>query len=175
MTTWPRQSQCDAFYGNPRGKGGAVASSKWTRENLVWIKPPFKMAMVKPVTQFPVHRRCREATLEWLAGIWKSAGQKQSTIHAWGMDVFSGSYVFRPMRGLQALSMHSYGCAMDWDAPRNAMHDRTPHFGEREIHDAVVKPFLRLGGTWGGDWDGDGATADERRCDGMHFQWARMG
>jgi hypothetical protein len=175
MTQWPKQSQCDLFYGNPRGKGGAVSSPAWTKANLVWVKPPFKMAMDAPVTQFPIHRKCKEATLEWLAAVWKNAGQKQATIHVWGMDVFSGSYVFRTMRGLRSLSMHSYGCAMDFDAPRNGMSDRTPHFAAKEIHDAVVKPFLALGGVWGGDWNGNGSSADERRCDGMHFQFARMG
>ena len=89
------------------------------------------------------------------------------------MSVFSGSYCFRTMRGLQHLSMHAYGCAMDFDAPRNGLHDQKPHFAV--LRQEVVEPFLKLGGVWGGDWNGDGSSADERRADGMHFQFARMG
>ena len=35
--------------------------------------------------------------------------------------------------------MHAYGCAVDFDAPRNALQDRTPHFAE--FREAVVTPF----------------------------------
>lgn len=76
------------------------------------------------------------------------------------------------MRGLQRLSMHAYGCAMDFDAPRNGFHDVTPHFAS--LRQEVVEPFLKLGGVWGGDWNGNGTSADERRADGMHFQFARL-
>jgi hypothetical protein len=171
---WPKQSECDAFYGNPRGRGGAVAAPGWTRDNLIMLVPPFKMAMgpIK-ISKFPVHRKCRAAFAEWLETVWKNAGRSQKAISVYGMDVFSGSYNYRVMRGGRALSMHAYGCAVDFDAPRNAMTDRTPHFAE--VREAVVTPFLKLGGVWGGDWDGDGSSADERRADGMHFQFARMG
>jgi D-alanyl-D-alanine carboxypeptidase len=169
----PLQSQCDTFYGNPRGAGGAVASRKWERANLVMIEPPFKMHMVGPVKRFPIHAKCAEATRAWLDQVWKNAGRDQRVIDAWGMSVFSGSYVFRTMRGLQHLSMHAYGCAMDFDAPRNGLHDVTPHFAD--ISAQVVAPFLKLTGVWGGDWNGNGSSADERRCDGMHFQFARVG
>jgi len=93
-------------------------------------------------------------------------------IDAWGMSNYAGAYNFRVMRGGSALSMHSYGCAVDFDAPRNGFHDRTPHFAI--LRKEVVEPFLALGGVWGGDWDGDKDTLDERSCDGMHFQFARL-
>jgi len=174
MTNWPKQSECDAFYGNPRGRGGAVVSPSWAARSLVMLSPPFKMAMGKiAITRFPVHRRCKDAFAAWLEAVWANAGRNPKTIAAYGMDVFSGSFNYRPMRGGTRLSMHAYGCAVDFDAPRNALQDRTPHFAE--VREAVVTPFLNLGGVWGGDWDGDGSSADERRADGMHFQFARMG
>jgi D-alanyl-D-alanine carboxypeptidase len=173
MTTWPRQSEVTAFYGDPRLYNAASVSSAWYRANIINISPPFFMRMIKPVKKFPIHRRCSAATLEWLDQVWKNAGRDQRVIDEWGMSVFSGSYCFRPMRGSQHLSMHAYGCAMDFDAPRNALHDKTPNFAT--LREEVVAPFLKLGGVWGGDWDGDGSSEDERRADGMHFQFARMG
>ena len=173
MTNWPKQSEADAFYGSPRRHGAAVASQDWYRANIIQIAPPFFMRMIKPVMKFPIHRACSAATMEWLDQVWENAGRDQRVIDQWGMSVFSGSYCFRTMRGLQHLSMHAYGCAMDFDAPRNAFHDQTPHFAT--LRQQVVEPFLKLGGVWGGDWNGDGSSDDERRADGMHFQFARMG
>ena len=174
MTKFPKQAECDSFYGNPRGRGGAVVSQQWYKANMVYVKPPFKMAMGSiKITQIPIHKKCAEALLGALNDIYRNAGKDQRTIKLWGMDVFSGSFNYRPMRGLQHLSMHAYGCALDLDAPRNAQHDRTPHFAE--LKEQVVKPFLIHGATWGGDWNGNNSSADERSCDGMHFQWARMG
>jgi hypothetical protein len=172
MNPWPTQATADAFYGNPRGPRIATPSTAWYREHIIMIKPPFLMRMIKPVKSFPIHVRCAEATRAWLDQVWKNAGRKQGVIDHWGMSVFSGSYCYRPMRGLQNLSMHAYGCAMDFDAPRNALHDQTPHFAT--LREQVIEPFLKLGGVWGGDWNGNGSSADERRADGMHFQFARL-
>ncbi len=170
---WPTQSACDAFYGNPRGKSGK-ANAQWVAQNLIEIKPPFAMHMdQQPIPKFPIHRKCADAFKAWLDQVWANAGHDQTVISKWGMDVFSGSFNFRPMRGSSHLSMHAYGCAIDIDAARNGFHSVTPHFGS--LRQEVVKPFLDLGGVWGGDWNGNGSSADERRADGMHFQFAHLG
>lgn len=175
MSKWPKQRECDAFYGNPRGRSGAVVSPSWYKANIVMVdKLPFRMHMgAIPITRIAMHRKCAGATREWLDIVWKNAGRDQRTIDLWGMSVFSGSFNYRPMRGGEALSMHAYGCAIDFDAPRNGLGDRTPNFARWRKE--IVTPFLKLGGVWGGDWDGDGDSLDERRCDGMHFQFARLG
>lgn len=171
---WPKQSACNTFYGNPRGKGGAIVSATWYAKNIVMVKPPFAMAMGDTkITRFPMHKKCAEATLEWLNQVWANAGRDQKTIAKWGMDVFSGSFNYRVMRGGSNLSMHSWGVAIDFDAPRNGLADRTPELAK--YREQIITPFLKMGGVWGGDWNGNGSTADERRCDGMHFQWAVMG
>jgi hypothetical protein len=144
------------------------------RANIVTFKPPFRMAMGEiRITKISVHRKCAPSFEAWLNDVWRNAGRDQRVIDAWGMSVFSGAFNYRPMRGGSALSMHAYGAALDFDAPRNGLPDRTPHFAT--LRKEVVAPFLKLGGLWGGDWDGDGDTLDERRCDGMHFQFARLG
>jgi hypothetical protein len=173
MTSWPKQSGVDAFYGNPRGRGGVVVNPAWYHTNIIFIKPPFSMAMEAPIRNIPVHIRCAGAFDEWLRLVWENAERKQKVINDWGMNVFSGAYCFRPMRGLNRLSMHAYGCAMDFDAPRNGLHNKSPHFAS--LREEVVDPFIKLGGVWGGDWNGNGQTVDEPRADGMHFQFAQIG
>jgi hypothetical protein len=67
--------------------------------------------------------------------------------------------------------MHAYGCAIDFDAPRNGLGDKTPNFANIP---EVLSAFKSEGAIWGGDWNGNGDTQDERRCDGMHWQFARL-
>jgi hypothetical protein len=170
MPIWPKQENVDLFYGNPRGRGGAVVNSAWYKVNMRFIKPPFKMAMDRPIKLIPVHYKCAGFFDEWLHVVWANARRDQFQINLWGMNVFSGSYCYRQMRGLNKLSMHAYGCAIDFDAPRNQLGNRNPHFAT--LREEVVDPFIKLGGIWGGDWNGNSQTADEPRCDGMHFQFA---
>lgn len=164
MTSWPLQSQSDAFYGNPRGRNGQ-ASSSWESANLTLITPPFQMFFLAKPARPRVHKKCADAFMAWFETVWKNAGRDKRVIRDWGMDDYAGAYNFRRMRNGAALSMHAYGCAIDLDADRNGMGDATPHFAT--LREQVVKPFLDLGGTWGGDWSG-------RNADGMHFQFARV-
>jgi D-alanyl-D-alanine carboxypeptidase len=173
MKNWPLQSEAQNFYGNPRSKMGSVVSSAWYRANIIMVKPPFAMRMLEPIEKFPIHKKCAEATLAWLEAVWDNASRDQREIDDWGMNIFSGSFCFRQMRGSQHLSMHAYGCAIDFDAPRNAMFNGAPNF--TKLRAEVIEPFYRFGGVWGGDWNGNGSSRDERRADGMHFQFAKMG
>jgi hypothetical protein len=173
MPLWPHQTDADIFYGNPRGRTGAVVNRSWYKNNITTIKPPFYMGLAGPVTHIPVHKKCADAFSEWLMLVWDNASHDQREINKWGLNIFSGSYCYRPMRGLNKLSMHAYGCAIDFDAPRNALQDSTPNFAKYRAE--VIEPFTKMGGVWGGDWNGDGRSDDERRCDGMHFQFARLG
>ena len=172
---WPKQSECDAFYGNPRSKTHpAEPSTNWEIANLTRVLPPFRVYYDrKPVASIKIHKLCAESLERVLAAIWQNARQDQAMIDAWGVSIYAGSYNFRPMRGLSALSMHSYACAIDLDPARNSLGDITPRFAN--FRPQVIQPFLDEGWLWGGDWDGDGSSSDERRCDGMHFQAARLG
>jgi len=162
--TWPLQSQCDAYYGNPRGRNGR-ASAQWEKANLVRVAPPFKMQFAgKPITSVSIHKRCADSLAKIFNNIWLASGKNQKIIDDWGVSVFSGSYNYRVMRGGNVLSMHAYGCAIDLDAPRNGFHDPTPHFAQVP---QVLKAFEDEGWTWGGSWSG-------RSKDGMHFQAARV-
>lgn len=168
---WPLQSQCDTFYGNPRGRNGQ-ASRQWESANLVLINLAYPIYFLGKPARMRVHKKTADAWIAWSEEVWKNAGKDKRVIREWGMDNYAGAYVYRPMRGGSALSMHAYGCAADFDAPRNGMHDKTPHIGK--YYNQIVAPYIKLGGVWGGDWNGNRDSMDERRADGMHFQFARV-
>jgi hypothetical protein len=158
---WPLQRDCVAFYGDPN-------SPDFQRKNIVSISTPFQCYYgAHPVAKISIHRKCADAFSQWFETVWENAEKKQYAVNAWGMSSFSGSFVVRNKRAGQSLSMHAFGCAMDFDAARNGFKDHSPNFGVKTIHDAVVAPFKALGGVWGGDWPNN--------TDGMHFQFAVVG
>lgn len=172
---WPTQKQCDVFYGNPRHKLDPTrADPAWEMANLVRLeKLPFVVRYDgRPIASIRCHKLVVGALRDVLESIWHAAGNDQRVVDAWGMSVFAGSYNYRQMRELNTLSMHSYGIAFDFDPARNGLHDNTPHFAQCP---EVLKAWRDVGAVWGGDWNGNGSSLDERRCDGMHWQFARLG
>ncbi len=167
---WPQQSQCDAYYGNPRGRNGE-ASAAWESANLARVHTPWKLVTAwdgKQVKGVKVHNKCGESLLRVFRAIWLDAiseatatGDPQKVIESWGMHLFGGGYNYRLMRGGSRLSMHSYGCAVDFDPARNGMGDKTPNFANCP---EVLAAFKAEGWVWGGDWSNP---------DGMHWQAAR--
>ena len=113
MNAWPLQSQCDTFYGNPRGRNGQV-NVAWKSLNLTTVRPAFKMKYAgKPVSSVSIHRKCALSLGRVFQAIWIASGKDQKKIDAWGVSTFGGSFNFRLMRNSNHLSMHSYGCAID--------------------------------------------------------------
>lgn len=162
---WPLQSQCDEFYGNPRGTNGR-ASPRWEVENLTKIEPPFQMTYEgRPIKTIYLHRKCAPSLLKILNSLWKLAGGDQKKIDFWGMSIYGGAYNFRLMRGGNRLSMHAYGCAVDFDPARNGMGNLKGHMSK---FPEIINTFEQEGWTWGGRWRG-------ASCDPMHFQAARVG
>jgi hypothetical protein len=163
MPTWPTQAECDAFYGNPRGPNGKP-SAAWVKANLTTIPAPYRMTFDgRPVTRIQIHRKCADSLSRVLAGIWTASGHNQARIEEWGADKFGGTFNYRLMRGLDRLSMHSYGCAIDIDPARNGLGNPRGHLLDCPL---VVAAFLAEGWVWGGHW--------QTRPDAMHFQAARI-
>lgn len=161
---WPHQSDVMSFYGDSRGRDGNP-SPAWVRENLVRLSPPWRLVTAwdfSPVRTITVHRACAPSLTRILDAIWARAGQDEDQIRIWGMHLFGGAYNFRLMRGGTRLSMHSWGCAIDFDPARNGFGDATPNFA---LVPAVLEAFDSEGWTWGGRW---------RTPDGMHWQAARV-
>lgn len=159
---WPLQSECDAFYGNPRGLNGQP-SQTWMRNNLVRIDVPFRMTFDgQRVSKITIHKKCADSLSRILQAIWIASGHNQARIEEWGVDKYGGSFNFRLMRGLSSLSMHSWGCAIDIDPARNGLGDPSPYLANCPL---VIAAFDAEKWTWGGRWN---------RKDGMHFQAARV-
>lgn len=162
---WPKQSECDQFYGNPRGRNG-LASSTWEAANLVTIPIPWAaVASWEPATKIKrirCHRKVSASLERVLAAIWLASGCSQAKIAEWGMDQYGGGYQFRAMRGGNRLSTHAYGIAQDWDPARNGMGDKTPNFANCP---EVIAAFKAEGWECGIDWASP---------DAMHFQAARL-
>jgi hypothetical protein len=162
MPTWPHQSEVDAFYGNPRGINGGP-SAAWEQQHLVLVEAPWPLVTSwdgASVRGIRIHRNCADSLRNVLDAIWQAADRNVDTIRDWGMHLYGGAYTFRLMRGGNRLSMHSWGCAIDFDPARNGFGDTTPHFADCA---AVLAAFADEGWTWGGSWT----------CpDGMHWQAA---
>ena len=163
MNKWPKPGEIIAFYGNPSGPN-ASASSQWIKDNIVLVKSPWRLVtswdgmQVKGVS---VHQKCGLSLRRVFDRIWLDAKQNQKTIEAWGMHLFGGGFNYRVVRGGSSLSMHAYGCAVDFDPARNGLGDSTPNFANVP---EVLKAFADEGWTWGGSW---------ARPDGMHWQAAK--
>ena len=172
MTTkWPTQRECDSFYGNPRSKEPTKASPAWEKANLVFIKPAFQLYFgADPVRQIKVHKLCATAFTNVFNNLNAAAGGDYKKLQEWGVTKFAGTYNFRLMRNSTALSMHSYGIAIDLDSANNGLGDKTPRFAN---YPQVLKAFKDEGAVWGGDWNGDGIQNDTP-ADGMHWQFARI-
>lgn len=161
---WPHQDEVDSFYGNPRGPDGEP-NAEWERDNIVKVKPPWQIVTAwdfQPVSGIRIHRECAESLKKILEQIWISSGHGENKIKEWGMHLYAGAYKYRLMRGGTRLSMHSWGCAVDFDSARNAFGDHSPNFGSIP---PVLDAFANEGWTWGGDW---------RTPDGMHWQAANV-
>jgi hypothetical protein len=164
MSQWPKQNDVDAFYGDPRGANG-LAKATWVAANIVKVVPPWALVTAwdgKPVKTMQMHKNCADSLLIVLNKIWVAAAKDQAKIDAWGMNKYAGGYNFRLMRGSTKLSMHSWGCAIDFDSERNAFGDSTPNFANVP---AVLEAFRSEEWTWGGRW---------AKADGMHWQAAEV-
>lgn len=162
MTKWPLQSDCDEFYGNPRGLKGNY-NPKWAADNLVHVACPWPLHIEKsPVPFITIHKKCAESLKLVLNSIWEACNKDFKIIDKLQYDVFDGSFNYRPKRGSSSLSMHAYGCAIDWDAAENPFHDRKHLFKDDSL---LVVKFEAEGWVWGGRWSNP---------DAMHVQAARI-
>ncbi len=162
MSQWPHQSVVDDFYGDPRGKNGEP-NPAWVEANIVRLSTPWELVTAwdfQRVSAIRIHKKCKTSLNRVFGTIWDASGQSQQKINEWGMNLYAGGFNFRLMRGGTRLSMHSWGCAVDFDSARNGFGDATPNFANIP---QVRSAFDAEGWTWGGTW---------RKPDGMHWQAA---
>lgn len=153
---WPLQRDALSFYGDPYSKG--FESANIVNVQCPWMLKGSKHSIVR------IHKKCSASLARVLSNVWDAAGKSQPHIEELHYDIYDGSYVLRAMRGGHALSMHSFGCAMDWDAKDNQQHSTHHIFNHQSL---LVVKFIEEGWIWGGDWS-------LNSIDAMHFQAARV-
>lgn len=156
----PLQSECTKLFGNP-------SAPTWGGGHIEYVDVPWVMMMGDiHITHIKVNKVAAPSLRLILAEIWEACGRSQKKIAAIGLDVFSGDWVVRQARGLKIASMHSYGLAVDFNAPRNKLGapEAKTFFKATSL---VVQIFEKHGWVWGGRWKG--------RRDAMHFQFAIVG
>lgn len=156
MKTWPLQSECMDFYGDPRNDG-------WYTANVVKVPCPW-LLRIGDVTEdhVHVHYRVAESLMRIFGKTWIDCGRDERRVHALHFDIYDGCYNFRAKRGSSSLSMHAFACALDFDAAHNPFNSKK-FFFTRNM--PLVANFLAEGWVWGGDWSSP---------DAMHFQAARV-
>jgi hypothetical protein len=170
-----------AVYGDPRDPDNPARASKaWASANLVAMPLPYPMRLAWEPTHVVRSISCHRLVAPSLTAILKEVmtkarllvkerdGQGMSTAYydaavlrllaSERVDHYGGCYAYRLKRGIDQVSVHSFGAAIDLDPERNGLGDTTP-----EMPGWVVAIFEAHGWVWGGRWS---------RPDGMHFQRA---
>jgi len=75
------------------------------------------------------------------------------------LKTWDGCFNIRKMRGLQSMSLHSWGIAIDVNAFENGLGQKP------KLSAGFVQCFTDAGFDWGGTW---------KRSDGMHFQLKKI-
>ena len=75
------------------------------------------------------------------------------------LKTWDGCFNIRKKRGLQSMSLHSWGIAIDVNAFENGLGK------EPKLSPGFVKCFTDAGFEWGGNW---------KRKDGMHFELGKI-
>lgn len=168
MSRWPRQNEAamNAFYGDPDRNNDGACDPSWEAANIVKVVPPYTLwypadhrnKRAKKWSALRVHKRCADSLVTCLKGIGEAFTPEE--IQRYELDICGGVHVFRLMRGGRALSIHSWGAAIDLSHLIN-------YFGRKYDPAKGIMPmraveiFKAEGWTWGGLW---------RKGDAMHFE-----
>ncbi len=154
-SVWPLQRDVEKFYGKPG-------------ENQVTLALPRPMFIAwnpsQKVTRFSVHEKCHDAMLRCFQRIADAYTEDQAAVL--GINLFGGCLNVRKMRGGSAMSMHSWGIAIDFDPARNQLK-----WGRDRAR--LARPD---GETFWRIWEDEGFVSLGRlkNFDWMHVQAARL-
>jgi hypothetical protein len=150
---WPTQADVPKVFG-PTGSG------------QVRYKPPYQLYLydkVSAVESISVHEKVVDSLHKVMS---KVQAEYKDLIPPLHLDRFFGSLNVRPMRGGKAMSMHSWGIAIDFDANRNQLR-----WGRDRAE--FAKPEYKA---WWDIWEEEQWTSlgRERNYDWMHVQAADL-
>lgn len=165
---WPFQdvNAMNAYYGDPDTNRDGHPNQIWEAENIMRVIPPYRMFLSWNPSQalktISIHKKCAASLARILARI--AAEIPPDDIEKYHLNRFGGAYNFRLMRGLNALSIHSWGAAIDLAPELNPMgvgYGNKPNM----MPLSAVQIFKDEGWTWLGLC---------HRPDAMHFQAANL-
>lgn len=152
---WPKQSEMDSFFG-PVG----------TQQTSLVL--PYAMRIAWEPEQTVRKITCHEKVAAPLERIFKRALDHygEGGIRELRLDMYGGCLNVRKMRGGSAMSMHSWGTAVDLDPDRNQLK-----WGRdlATLDDAPYAAFWNFVEAEGGV-----SLGRARNYDWMHFQFARL-
>lgn len=155
-----------AFYGDPRSNSDD-ANPVWKAANVTTVPCPWTLYYEGKQWSHPIqiHKRVATQLASALNKIWEAAGHDDDSLILTHVRHFSGSGVYRPVRGSSRLSCHAFWAAIDWDAGRLPMvYPGGKRFTRGDLPQEVYDAFASEGFTMGVDFTG--------RQDAMHVQMA---
>lgn len=170
MNNWPSQKELNKFYGNPDKDKNGQPDRDWENANLINIAPPYQLyyptetngRLVKRAIKLKtlrVNKKCADSLVLCLQNVGEAFNEAERIKYE--LDICGGVYNFRLMRNGRALSMHSWGCAIDLSHLINRYKRR--YTGGLMMPMKVVEIFKAEGWVWGGRW---------QTADAQHFQAA---
>ena len=166
MPIWKTQSELYAgAYGEPGNSDRNNFNPEWLRENIAYVICPWVLTDGRNhFGHIGIHKNVAQSLSRVLHNVYDACGKSQAEIDKHRYNIFSGSLCYRPMRTSMHLSMHSYGVALDWDAPDNPLGSYTHRFAVDEL---LFVKFREEGWVCGIDWS-------RHSIDAMHVQAARV-
>lgn len=157
MNKWPRQDakSMDAFFGD-----------KGTHTRSLVLPYPMRIAWDKRqvITKFAINEKCHDSAQRALTNVAKYYDAKKR--EELGLDLWGGCLNVRKMRGGSSWSIHSWGCAIDFDPERNQLR-----WGADKAR--LAKPDCA---TFWKIWEDEGwvSLGRKKNYDWMHVQAANL-
>lgn len=97
--------------------------------NMVYVKPPYTIYYDgKPYKHgVRVHKAAAPSLEKIFAEVLSTYGPER--IHALHLDDYAGGYTYKKTTGGSSMSIHSWGCAIDWWPSKNALKTHAPAAG----------------------------------------------
>ena len=131
---------------------------------LVKIKLPYPMRIAWDLDSSVNSMMCHKLVADNFIAVFNEllSTYGYDKIKELGIDLFGGCFNYRKMRGGNALSMHSYGLAVDLDPARNLLKEssKTARFARPE-YKPMIDIFYKHGFI---------SLGREKNFDWMHFQ-----
>ena len=154
---WPTQAEVRS--------GRSVFGAAGDEAQLCSLVPPYTLLYEgAPVRSIRVHRLIAREVQAALVEVLQHYGQAE--IERLGLNLYGGSYNYRPTSGGSVLSMHAWGIALDFSPAANALRYKAPRA-------TLSHPDCRA---WWEIWEHHGAVSLGREADydWMHLQFARL-